>query len=65
MQIVLQVMLLVKMLISCMDGGHQAISIGEDGKPILNPKKCVGFHLCVIVCPCDAIIHSKYEAEAK
>lgn len=51
--------------ISCMDGGHQAISIGKDWKPVLNPKKCVGCHLCVIVCPCDAIIPSKYEAEAK
>ena len=33
--------------ISCMDGGHQAITLGEDRKPILDPKKCVGCHHCI------------------
>lgn len=42
--------------ISCMDGGHQAISFNEETrKPSLNGKKCVGCHLCKLVCPQNAI----------
>ncbi len=41
--------------LSCRDGGHQAITMGENKKPILNGKKCVGCHLCVTVCPVGAI----------
>ena len=38
--------------ISCMDGGHQAIKLDpETGKPKLNGKRCVGCHLCRLVCP--------------
>ena len=44
--------------VSCMDGGHQAISI-VDGKPRLDPNKCVGCHLCVLVCPQNAIESSE------
>ena len=44
--------------ISCMDGGHQAITLGEDRKPILDPKKCVGCHLCILVCPEECIVSS-------
>ena len=40
--------------ISCMDGGHQAISF-EHRIPKLNGSKCVGCHLCRIVCPEGAI----------
>ncbi|MDO5138870.1 MAG: NAD-dependent dihydropyrimidine dehydrogenase subunit PreA [Oscillospiraceae bacterium] len=43
--------------VSCLDGGHQAISI-KGGKPILDPVKCVGCHLCVLVCPNKAIVSS-------
>ena len=44
-------------LISCADGGHQAISWNEDRKPRLNGSKCVGCHLCILVCPQNAISH--------
>ena len=43
--------------VSCMDGGHQAISIRDD-HPVLDPKRCVGCHLCVLVCPREAIVSS-------
>ncbi|MBQ7241370.1 MAG: NAD-dependent dihydropyrimidine dehydrogenase subunit PreA [Firmicutes bacterium] len=42
-------------MISCADGGHQAITLSEDRHPRLNGKKCVGCHLCVLVCPNNAI----------
>ena len=45
-------------VISCMDGGHQAISFTPDRKPLMDPKKCVGCHLCILVCPEEAIISS-------
>ena len=44
--------------LSCRDGGHQALSIGKDGKPVLDPKRCVGCHLCALVCPAFAIVSS-------
>ena len=46
-------------LISCMDGGHQAITFNEERKPVLNGKNCVGCHLCVLVCPQKAISSSR------
>ena len=42
-------------MISCADGGHQAITLNEERKPVLDGKKCVGCHLCVLVCPLRAI----------
>ena len=42
--------------ISCTDGGHQAIEFDPQTRlPRLNGKKCVGCHLCRIVCPEAAI----------
>ena len=42
--------------ISCMDGGHQAIKFDkETRKPILIGSKCVGCHLCRLVCAGKAI----------
>ena len=41
--------------VSCQDGGHQAISFGEDRAPRIIGRKCVGCHLCLLVCPADAI----------
>ena len=45
--------------ISCMDGGHQAITFGDDRRPRLIGSKCVGCHLCRLVCPTGAIGVSK------
>lgn len=41
--------------VACSDAGHQAIVFGSDRKPRMNGKKCVGCHLCRLVCPADAI----------
>ena len=43
-------------MISCSDGGHQAIRLDENRRPALDGKKCVGCHLCVLVCPQRAVI---------
>lgn len=43
-------------MISCADGGHQALRTGADRKPVLDGKRCVGCHLCVLVCPQRAIV---------
>jgi dihydropyrimidine dehydrogenase (NAD+) subunit PreA len=42
-----------------MDGGHQAIRLDENRRPVLNGKKCVGCHLCLIVCPQQAIVPAR------
>ena len=46
-------------VISCADGGHQAIRLGPDRRPVLNGAACVGCHLCVLVCPARAISSSR------
>ena len=41
---------------SCMDGGHQAIAFDSDlRQPRIVGTKCVGCHLCRLVCPTGAI----------
>ena len=45
--------------VSCRDGGHQAISFGEDRQPKILGAKCVGCHLCRLVCPTGAMGISK------
>ena len=45
-------------VISCMDGGHQALSLNENRKPVMDAQKCVGCHLCILVCPEEAICSS-------
>ena len=42
-------------MLSCADGGHQAIRLNADRRPVLDGRKCVGCHLCVLVCPQQAI----------
>ena len=44
---------------SCADGGHQAISFGEDRQPRVNGARCVGCLLCRLVCPTGAISPAK------
>ena len=45
-------------MISCADGGHQAIRLNDQRKPVLDGKRCVGCHLCRLVCPQQAISSS-------
>ena len=46
--------------ISCRDGGHQALTFdAESRRPRLVGAKCVGCHLCRLVCPVSAIGVSK------
>ncbi|MCR5372117.1 MAG: NAD-dependent dihydropyrimidine dehydrogenase subunit PreA [Solobacterium sp.] len=46
-------------VISCRDGGHQAIRLDQERRPVLDGKKCVGCHLCILVCPEQAIAPSR------
>jgi dihydropyrimidine dehydrogenase (NAD+) subunit PreA len=45
-------------VISCSDGGHQALSIsnGDAPYPVMDAKKCVGCQLCILVCPVGAVV---------
>ena len=52
-------------VVSCADGGHQAIRLDEDRRPVLNGQKCVGWHLCVLVCPQGAITSSRKRISRK
>ena len=51
-------------VISCDDGGHQALGF-VDRRPKLNGSRCVGCHLCRLVCPADAIGKAKKRVERR
>ena len=51
--------------ISCADGGHQAIRLNEERRPVLDGRKCVGCHLCILVCPERAITPSRKRLPGK
>ena len=38
-----------------MDGGHQALRLDDSRRPVLDGRKCVGCHLCVLLCPERAV----------
>ena len=47
-------------MISCSDGGHQAIRLNEQRRPVLDGRRCVGCHLCLLVCPQQAIVPARH-----
>lgn len=52
--------------LSCRDGGHQAIVFDPDTRqPRIVGTKCVGCHLCRLVCPTGAIRNSKRVAKKR
>lgn len=47
-------------VLSCADGGHQALTFNlETRRPQLVGARCVGCHLCRLVCPTGAIGHGR------
>ncbi len=48
--------------VSCYDGGHQAISWDKENREVsIDKEKCVGCHLCALVCPINNIAKGEIE----
>ncbi len=47
--------------VACNDGGHQAITIGEDRIPQIDEEECVGCGFCTTICPVYCLEMQKVE----
>ncbi len=45
--------------IDCRDGGHMAIGLDKERRPIVDEEKCVGCGLCALICPVNDCIAIK------
>ncbi len=50
---------MLRCALSCADGGHQALRLDENRRPVLDGRRCVGCHLCALVCPERAIVSAR------
>jgi dihydropyrimidine dehydrogenase (NAD+) subunit PreA len=48
--------------VACRDGGHMAIAMGKNRRPIVDREKCVGCGLCETVCPVTGCVHVEPDA---
>ncbi len=51
--------------LSCRDGAHQAIDLGEDRKAVVDEERCVGCLMCQHICPVDGCIGYRVRTRAE